>query len=225
MDMFMDKLAQKLTAQEMIRANTAADTEELNRLRNQIEEYNDCLIKLQRLIDDGTEKLRTFQTGNAELDIEGSVGKISLSLQQNMSQLRERLEELDQKLTAANDPVLEAMTGLEKSLQEKLQQFGSKLEEQFDNKPEEQADGQLTEKLNVMDENVHKECVKVYRNVQAVILEESEKQKEAISNFSSETKGIGKKVGAVLIVSVLALVFSILSIALQVLNMLNIIPF
>ena len=225
MDMFMDKLAQKLTAQEIIRANTAADTEELNRLRNQIEEYNNCLTKLQKLIDDGTEKLQAIQTGNAELDIEGNIGKISLSLQQNMSQLKERLAELERKLDAANEPVLEAMTGLEKSLQEKLQQLGSKLEEQFDSKPEEQADGQLTEKLNVLDENVHKECVKVYRNVQAVILEESEKQKEAFSNSSSETKGIGKKVRTVLGVSVLALIFSILGIALQVLDMLNIIPF
>ena len=225
MDMFMDKLAQKLTAQEMIRANTAADTEELNRLRNQIEEYNDCLTKLQRLIDDGTEKFQAFQTKNAELDIEGSVGKISLSLQQNMSQLRECLEELDQKLTVANEPVLKAVAGLEKSLQEKLQQFDNKLEEQLGSKPEEQTDDQLTEKLNVIDENVHKECVKVYRNVQAVILEESEKQKESISKSSSETKGIKKKVGAVLGVSVLALIFSILGIALQVLDILNLLPF
>lgn len=217
MDMFIDKLAQKLTAQEIIRANTAADTEELNRLRNQIAEYNDCLTKLQKLIDDGTEKLRAFQKENAETDIEGSIGKINLSLQQNMSQLKEHLEELDQKLAASNDPVLEAVTGLEKSLQEKLKQIDSELEEQ--------ADSQLTEKLTVLDENVHKECVKVYRNVQAVILEESEKQKEIISNTSSETKGIGKKVGTVLKVSVLALVFSVLSIALQVLGMLNLLPF
>ena len=38
MDMFMDKLAQKLTAQEIIKANTAADVEELNKLKNQIAE-------------------------------------------------------------------------------------------------------------------------------------------------------------------------------------------
>ena len=217
MDMFMDKLAQKLTAQEIIRANTAADTEELNRLRNQIAEYNDCLAKLQKLIDDGIGKFQAVQTGNAEQDIEGEVKKISLSLERNMSELKEHLEELDRKLISATDPVLEAMAGLEKSLQEKLQEFDSKLEER--------ADDQLTEKLNVMDENVHKECVKVYRNVQAVILEESEKQKEAISNSSSETKAIGKKVGTVLRVSVFALIFSILGIALQVLGMLNILPF
>ena len=33
MDTFMDKLAQKLTAQEMIKANMAADAEEMNRLK------------------------------------------------------------------------------------------------------------------------------------------------------------------------------------------------
>ena len=211
MDMFMDKLAQKLTAQEIIRANTAADTEELNRLRNQIAEYNECLTKLQRLIDDGSEKFKAFQTENAEQDILNSIGGISLSLQHNMSQLKERLEELDKKLTTANTPVLEIMAGMEKSLQEKLQQFDSKLEEQ--------ADGQLTEKLSAIDDNIHKECVKVYRNVQAVIVEESEKQKEAAS---TETKDVGKKVGTVLTVSVLALIFSVLSIVLQVLVMLNV---
>ena len=48
MDMFMDKLAQKLTAQEIIKANTAADIEELNKLKNQIAEYNECLARLQK---------------------------------------------------------------------------------------------------------------------------------------------------------------------------------
>ena len=220
MDMFMDKLAQKLTAQEIIRANTAADTEELNRLRNQIAEYNDCLTKLQKLIDEGTEKFQAFQTGGLELDdlMEDNIGKVSAALRQDVSELTERLEELDTKLGASNEPVLNALTGLEKSLQEKLQQFDSKLGEQ-------QEDGQLTEKLNAVDENVHKECVKVYRNVQAVILAESEKQREAVSNSVSGVTGIGKKVRAVLTVSVLALIISSLSVALQVLGMLNLLPF
>ena len=60
MDMFMDKLAQKLTAQEMIKANTAADTEELNRLKSRVAAYNECLEKLQKLIDEG---LQFFQIG------------------------------------------------------------------------------------------------------------------------------------------------------------------
>ena len=68
MDMFMDKLAQKLTAQDIIKANTAADVEELNRLKNQIAEYNECLVKLQKLIDDGAARLsgmRAEESGTA----------------------------------------------------------------------------------------------------------------------------------------------------------------
>lgn len=58
MDTFMDKLAQKLTAQEMIKANTTAETEELVQLRKQLAEYNACLEKFRRLVDEGAEKLR-----------------------------------------------------------------------------------------------------------------------------------------------------------------------
>ena len=67
MDMFMDKLAQKLTAQEIIKANTAADVEELNKLKNQIAEYNECLAKLQKLIDYGAGKLAGIQIEESEL--------------------------------------------------------------------------------------------------------------------------------------------------------------
>lgn len=67
MDMFMDKLAQKLTAQEIIKANTAADVEELNKLKNQIAEYNECLGKLQKLIDDGFGKLSGIHADDGEI--------------------------------------------------------------------------------------------------------------------------------------------------------------
>ena len=39
MDTFMDKLAQKLNAQEMIKANSAADAEEMDQLKSQLREY------------------------------------------------------------------------------------------------------------------------------------------------------------------------------------------
>ena len=39
MDTFMDKLAQKLTAQEIIRGNLAADAEEMDTLKEQVKDY------------------------------------------------------------------------------------------------------------------------------------------------------------------------------------------
>lgn len=77
MDTFMDKLAQKLTAQEMIQANTAADTKEMNRLKAQLEEYNKCLEKLQRLIEDGSTKLSQAKVDGGEINrlVEESIAK------------------------------------------------------------------------------------------------------------------------------------------------------
>lgn len=51
MDTFMDKLAQRLTAQEMIKANAAAETEELNQLRGQVTEYHECLRQMRLVAD------------------------------------------------------------------------------------------------------------------------------------------------------------------------------
>lgn len=73
-----------------------------------------------------------------------------------------------------------------------------------------------------MDENTHKECVKVYRNVQAVVVEESGKQTEAAENVSKTVNALGGKVSAILGISVAALVFSLAGVVLQILNALNI---
>ena len=234
MDMFTDKLAQKLTAQEIIRANSAADTEELHRLRNQIAEYNECLLRLQQLIDEGTERLQAVHAGSTEIDglVGESIERIGTSLRQDVSELTGRLTDLDkrlgehfdsmdrsveERLATSNKPIFDALTGLENSLHEKLQQFDDTLEEK--------TDGQLSERLSEMDEKIHRECVKVYRNVQAVILAESEKQKEAISETAAGSAMMGKKVSAVLKVSVAALIFSVFGIVLQILGMLNLLPF
>ena len=56
MDNFMDKIAQKLTSQDMIRANQAADAAELQNLetqmalfKEQMGKYDDCLQEMRKL--------------------------------------------------------------------------------------------------------------------------------------------------------------------------------
>jgi len=72
--------------------------------------------------------------------------------------------------------------------------------------------------LSGSNEFVHKECVKVYRNVQAVIGEENSKQNE---NLDYTLKPMGGRVQTVLKISIAALIFSIAGVALQVVNMLG----
>ena len=49
MDTFIDKLAHKLTAQEMIKANSAADAAELQRTKSQLAKYEELLNQLREV--------------------------------------------------------------------------------------------------------------------------------------------------------------------------------
>ena len=202
MDMFMDKLAQKLTAQEIIKANAAADAEELGKLKNQIAEYNECLEKLQALIEEGTAKLEEARADKDQISqlVEEGIEKIR-SIQQDHTAL--------DPLKAAYKRMTEQITGMDKAFQEGLE----KLMQQAEG-----SDDQLDARLSAVEEGIHKECVKVYRNVQAVVVEESRKQKEDLA----EIKAAGSKLGVVLGVSVTALIFSLVATILQVLDFLNI---
>ena len=115
MDTFMDKLAQKFTAQEMIKANSAAEAAELQRVRDQVKKYNDCLQEMKQVND----------------DTQATLAQINETLAAGMEQFKN-----------AEIP-LEGMSN------------------------------------DIMD-FVHKENVKVYRNVQAVVVEELKKQNEEL---------------------------------------------
>ena len=51
----MDKLAQKFSAQEMIKANSQAEAEELKRLQMQVSEYEKILQEMRKLNYKNTE--------------------------------------------------------------------------------------------------------------------------------------------------------------------------
>ncbi len=155
MDAFMDKLAEKLRAGEIIKANRAADIEEMERLQSRVKEYEACLERLAAV--------------KAELD----------ETAQNMG----------------------------KELSKKASQI----------------------ELNMQDtrDHVHKESVKVYRNVQAVVVGEAAKQAEQLEELKfsveelktlasvKETPGIQK---GILAVSIMSLLVSAASLTLWLLS-------
>lgn len=181
MDTFMDKLAQRFTAQEMINANSAADAEELERLKEQVKEYSDCLTRMQDVCKqleqtaaDAKEKIEDAKVDGAEIErlVEAGIQKI-----QSVQQETEILGDLKRQLT-------EIQT----------------------------AQGNA-------DENVHRECVRTYRNVQAVVTEETAKQSDKLD------EGLGKmkvKINIIFVVSLLTMLFSLTGTALQVLIWLHI---
>ena len=292
MDMFMDKLAQKLNAQEIIRANTAADTEELNRLKNQVAEYNECLKRLRSQIDEGTEKLRGAQTGGESVErlvaesleklqsvrqdntgleelgkkleelgtkLEGRLAELESRMDRQPGELAGKLDELGGKISRQPEELGKKLSVLEGKIDRQPEELGKKLsvlEGKIAGQPEEfgkrllelekrlvQSGGSgrelreslerleqnVTERLDgttaAVDESIHKECVKVYRNVQAVVMEESEKQAKSVGSAMEEVGATGKKLGTILGISVVALIISLTGVVIQVLNLLHIIDF
>lgn len=203
MDTFMDKLAQKLNAQEMIRANSAADAEELGQLRNQLKEYNECLGKLQKLLDDGACKLEGAQVNGEDLKclVQDGIEKLQV-MQQTMQQNADSIVGIDVALEEWKNSLTTLLTQQKEGMDSAL---GAQQEK-------------MDAKLAECNENVHKECVKVYRNVQAVVVEEDAKQTESVINSVNGLKG---KLNAILGVSIVALIASVVSIVIQILNMLN----
>lgn len=80
----------------------------------------------------------------------------------------------------------------------------------------------MNERLENTDENMHKECVKVYRNVQAVVVEESGKQKESLENMEGVLSRLQGKLGAVFGISIASLILALLVLVVQILSVLQV---
>lgn len=192
MDTFMDKLAQKLTAQEMIKANAAADAEEMKKMQMQIDEYRKILDGMQALLDnaqvDGGAINRLVEEGIAKIE------QVQADTR-GYDRLRESMEDLDEALNARLAATDEKMVSMENNL------------------------AAMESKLTTMDEDVHKECVKVYRNVQAVVVEENVKQTD---DRDLKVRVLRDELQKILKISTLALIAAAGSIVFQLLVYLNI---
>lgn len=207
MDTILDKLSQKFTAQEIIKANTEADTKALERIQEQVQQYNDCLIEMRQVNNQTRQALmdveRTLQAGldnfkNAEIPTDS----IARLVEESLAQLK----------TLKNENV-----DVQGMLEQKLSQQGEELTALL-------AEKLVSGNAEVTD-FVHKECVKVYRNVQAVQVEENNKQTEAITAEITKVAGRAK---AAFNISLATLVFSVAAAAgvvFELLIMLGIIRF
>ncbi len=230
MDTFVDKLANRFTAQEMIKANSAAETEELNQLRSQVAHYNDCLKQMEKLLaemnetqqrigevleDSTAEAMEALTAGGSNMlaqVAESSQGSIKALADSSQAQLKALAEDSRTQLQ-------ELITRNQSSMKQLADNSISKLEQLTANPVDmEQIKEVLDERANKSDESVHRECVKVYRNVQAVVNEESGKVSDALKE---ELHGQNGRMTAILSVSVMALLLSGAGVILQVLGILG----
>ena len=126
-----------------------------------------------------------------------------------LQEITRELTKTSEKIHADNDCIAEKLNVLTEELKAEREDQDKSLEEKLSGMNDE------------LKEGYHKECVKVYRNVQGALKEENEKQAEQLSGEIGKLTGKGK---LTLIFAILAFVMSLGSLTLQVLMMLKILP-
>ena len=166
MDTFIDKLAQKKNAQEMIRANSAAEAAKMEQMQQQLQAYDEVMREIRR---------------------------INIKTAENVDNVRNVLTQCMKKLEG-----IETEGGQAEELEKQL--AGIKM--------------LLEERLAQSEEFMHKENVKVYRNVQAAFTEELEKQNQTKKDSKAP---VGLSI-AILIAVAADIVINLLSLFVQLTN-------
>ena len=189
MDTFIDKIAQKRNAQEMIRANMTAEAVKMEQMENQMKEYDAIMQEIRRV------NLKTAE----------NVAELQDSLKECVSRLeaiqaQDALKECISRLEAmqAQEPLKECISRLEAmQKQDALKECISRLETMQAQEGTEALNSQelaqirelLEEKFRQSDDFLHRENVKVYRNVQAAVAEELSKQTEELKKSQIDNRG------------------------------------
>ncbi len=163
MDTFIDKLAQKRNAQEMIRANSAAEAAKMDQMQKQLQAYDEIMQEIRR---------------------------VNIKTAENVENMRGLLAQCVDMLGH-----IKTEDGQSKDMEQQLEAVRGLMERQL-----EEVRGSLEERHAQTQDFVHKENVKVYRNVQAAFTEELEKQ----SRMEEENRAAkGGKMSSPLLVAVL----------------------
>lgn len=183
MDTFIDKLAQKRNAQEMILANMTAEAAKMEQMQSQMKAYDELMQEIRR---------------------------VNLKTAENLADVQSALKEYTAKLEA-----MQADSGRNEEMRQALAQMKELLEESGRNGESAQELTKLREGLDERfkqsDDFLHRENVKVYRNVQAAMTEELNRQTEELKKSQRENRGSR----AVLPISIAILVAVLADIAIR----------
>ena len=186
-----------------IDGNRAELSGEMKKLQLQVAEYEKILQEMRKL---------NYKNSELSEKIDGLVGENANKIQ--------GLQEEETKLLS----VLRNRTDEQKRIREEelARREAERTEDTKRTEEQKQQLVELEECFKQSNDFVHKENVKVYRNVQAVVTDELKNQTEVLMQ---ENHKLSKKLSVVLVFSVMAFVFSMAGIVLQILSGLNILPF
>lgn len=198
MDSFIDKLAQKFTAQEIIKANSSAEAAELKRTREQVQQYENCLeemknvnesmkeslVKLEQTLSLDLEKFGQVQVPTEDINsvMEDGVDDILAAIEENMNALKETQNEA--KLQ--QDLAQEQMSGQLRDIQEKLSgQLAGQIQSIQDC-----VSGQLGEQLQGVQNSMSGLLYDQIQSIQSNMAEQMQGMQGAQSNIAEQMQGL-----------------------------------
>ena len=211
MDNFIDRLAQKFTAGEVIRANMAAEERELKRLREQVAEYEKCLQEMRKIQLTNTQTAQNLH----DLMVESTEGIRQLTKESADKIAQIQLETDEQKAEAKKN--VEAAANSVEQVEEKVAKIQETVAQFTDVLDKNQKD--IAEWFKQADDFLHKENVKVYRNVQAVVVDEVAAKAENIMKAQEDVAKKSRK--PVLVFAVLGFLAAAASLVIQILDIMG----
>ena len=212
MDNFIDRLAQKFIAGEVIKANSAAEERELKKLREQVAEYEKCLQEMRKIQLTNTQSAQNLH----DLMVESaeSLRKLTQESLDKISDIQLDADAQKSDAKIAVDTAATTMAQMEESVL-KMQETVSVLSEALQKNQVE-----IKEWFQQADDFLHKENVKVYRNVQAVVVEEVGNKAEAV--IKAQEEAVGKAIKPILVFIVLTFLTTAAGVAIQIFENLGI---
>ena len=220
MDNFIDKLAQKFTAGEVIRANSAAEERELKRLREQVAEYERCLQEMRQvqMINTQTAKqlhdLMVECVENVQKQTVESTEAFRKLTEESLAKITDVQTETDEQKAEAKQSLEAAAMTMEQMEEKvvKMQETVAELTAALEKNQKE-----VAEWFRQADDFLHKENVKVYRNVQAVVVDEVGNKAEAV--IKAQEENVKKSGKQILIFAVLGAAAAAASLIIQILEL------
>lgn len=292
MDNFMDKLAKRFNAGEIIRANAQAEARDMKRMQERTAEYERMMQEMRRLnlknvemteqvqqlIQCGIEQFEEYGNDTSEIINAVTLTKDDvLSIKSSVTDAAAKSDDgfyrMDSKLDAVERTMADNLRQNQQAVSEALKELESRLEQQMkaDNDMDmaferietaistgryategniremSEVIGQMKESVAQMEEtirntreiliatrmsveegnkhleeHIHKENVRVYRNVQAVVVEETTKRARDMGVRMDQMESNMKKTSGLKPLVVLTLLLSLASVAIQVLQILQI---
>ena len=215
MDNFMEKLTHKFSATDMIKANSQAEALELEAKKEQLELFANQMDKVDIALSDMRElNLINLESAQKNLASAQEVQELTKTSKEELTSAVDTIQKESVSMLRETSDI--SIAGINRAIDESLAKINEIKEANVNNEELTATINSVADKVGgiqgEMTEFMHADHVKIYRNVQAAMVEELAKQNADLTEKIKKASSIKPIAIAALIFSIINVVFTVLSI-------------